>query len=197
MPDLSLGNLTTLIKTFFRSAAFVAFVTMSAFAQTQRPALIPEPREFQSRENLSLVHGVSISAPAKDEDDSFAAKDLLASLKELGIVQSAKGTRIYLLRDNSPAGKRALAEEKLSLEQPMLDEGYVLFTSKNGLYVVAHTAEGLFYGAQSVKQLVSGSGASAAFRRCGIVACMMICRAVRCRHLSTRRNRFGPLRRSN
>ena len=168
MPDLSLGNLTTLIKTFFRSAAFVAFITVSAFAQTQRPALIPEPREFQSRENLSLVHGVSISVPAKDEDDSFAAMDLLASLKELGIVQSAKGTRIYLLRDNSPAGKRALAEEKLSLEQPMLDEGYVLFTSKNGLYVVAHTAEGLFYGAQSVKQLVSGSGANAAFQGCMI-----------------------------
>jgi hexosaminidase len=162
------GESNALIRAFFRSVAFISAVVLPVFAQVNRPPLIPEPRDFQSRENLSLARGVSLSGPIKDSEDSFAAEDLLALLKEHGIVRSAKGVRIYLLRDTSPAGKRALVEEKLSLDQPMLDEGYILITSKSGVYVVAHTAIGLFYGAQTVKQLISGSADHAVLQGCVI-----------------------------
>jgi len=160
------GGPNALIGTFFRSVAFLAVAAFPVFAQVERPALIPEPRDFQSRENLPLAHGVSVSSPSKDTDDAFAVEDLLASLKERGIARSAKGVRIYLLRDTSLLGKRALADEKLSLDQPMLDEGYVLFTAKTGIYIVAHSAVGIFYGAQTAKQLVTGSGDSAVFQGC-------------------------------
>jgi hexosaminidase len=157
-----------LIRTIFRSVALAALLVAPAFPQVQRPALIPEPREFQSRENLSLARGVSLSVPAKDADDSFAAEDLFGSLKERGIVRSAKGVHIYLLRDTDSTGKRELAEAKLSLDPQMGDEGYVLFTAKSNIYVIAHTSTGLFYGAQTVKQLVSGSGDHATFQGCVI-----------------------------
>jgi hypothetical protein len=140
---------------------------LSCLAQSNRPALIPQPREFQSRDSISLAHGVSVSA-SKDADDAFAAEDLIAFLKDRGIERSGKGTRVYLLRDDSSAGKRAIAAEKLSLDQPMFDEGYALFTSKKDVYVVAHTATGLFYGAQTVKQLVSGTGDHASLQGCVI-----------------------------
>jgi len=136
-------------------------------AQSNRPALLPQPREFQSRDSVSLARGVFVSA-SKDAEDAFAAEDLVAFLKEQGTVLSGKGAHVYLLHDTSAAGKRALAGEKLSLDQPMLDEGYVLFTSKGSVYVVAHTATGLFYGAQTVKQLVSGAGDHAAIQGCVI-----------------------------
>jgi len=145
-----------------------AVSAFSAPAQMQRPALIPEPRTFQSREDISLARGVSLSASTKDADDAFAADDLLAFFKEEGVARSEKGARVYLLRDTSDAGKRALAEEKLTFDPPMLDEGYVLFTSKNRVYVIAHSASGLFYGAQTAKQLVRGTGDQAVFQGCVI-----------------------------
>lgn len=155
-----------MIRTAFL-ALCVAFAAPIA-ALAQRPALIPEPREFHSRDDISLARGISVKTSEKDADDSFAVDDLLAFLKKQGIESGGKGTRIYLLRDTSSEGKRALADEKLTLDAPIQDEGYVLFTSKKGVYVVAHSAAGLFYGAQTVKQLISGSGDHAVIQGCVI-----------------------------
>lgn len=103
----------------------------------------------------------------KDADDAFAAADFKAFLKERRVPSATKGAaRIYLLRDGSNAGKRLLAKEKLSFEKEMLDEGYVLFTTRSGLVIIGHSAAGLFYGAQTAKQLLEGSGKSAVIRGC-------------------------------
>lgn len=156
-----------MIRTLFCSLALgVTIAGVAGYAQ--RPSLIPEPREFQSRDDISLARGVSLSTPRNDAEDAFTAEDLLAFLKEQGIARSEKGAHVYLLRDTSAAGKRALADEKLTLDAPLLDEGYVLFTSKTGIYIVAHTATGLFYGAQTAKQLVSGTGDHAVVQGCVI-----------------------------
>ena len=158
-----------MIQTYFRFLALDAAIASAVFAvgaQAQRPSLIPEPREFQSREDISLARGVSISVPTKDGEDSFAAEDMVAFLKEQGIVRSSKGARVYLLQDTSSAAKRLLADEKLSFDPQMTDEGYFLLTSKGGVYVIAHTATGVFYGAQTAKQLVSGTGDHAVFQGC-------------------------------
>jgi hexosaminidase len=152
------------IRTLFCSLALGATIA-SASTYAQRPSLIPEPRQFESRETLSLARGASVSFSAKDAEDSFAGRDLQGFLKEQGI-RAGKGVRISLLRDTSSEGKRALAEEKLSLDAPMQDEGYVLFTSRKGVYVVAHSATGLFYGAQTAKQLISAAGDHAVLQGC-------------------------------
>lgn len=103
----------------------------------------------------------------KDADDAFAAADFKAFLKERRVPSATKGAaRIYLLRDGSNAGKRLLAKEKLSFEKEMLDEGYVLFTTRSSLVIIGHSAAGLFYGAQTAKQLLEGSGKSAVIRGC-------------------------------
>lgn len=103
----------------------------------------------------------------KDADDAFAAADFKAFLKERRVPSATKGAaRIYLLRDGSNAGKRLLAKEKLSFEKEMLDEGYVLFTTRSSLVIIGHSAAGVFYGAQTAKQLLEGSGKSAVIRGC-------------------------------
>lgn len=155
-----------------RRTAFVLLLCLSAFiaglAQTPRPALIPEPREFQDREAVSLAQGVRVSAPGGDADDRFAVDDLAADLKERGVKAgtAASAVQIYLLRDTSAAGKRALLQEKLAIDPAMNDEGYALFTMRRGVYIVGHSAVGVFYGAQTAKQLVANSGGSAIFRGC-------------------------------
>ncbi|HEX3438194.1 MAG TPA: family 20 glycosylhydrolase [Pseudacidobacterium sp.] len=144
-------------------------MTVTARAQQPHLSLIPGPREFQSSKDISLAHGAAVFAPGGDKDDTFAARDFEEGLKELGIAPAAKPSiRIYLLRDTSGAGKRALLLAKLSFDQPMVDEGYILFTAKNNVYIVGHTAAGVFYGAQTAKQLISGSGEDAVFHGCAI-----------------------------
>ena len=121
-----------------------------------RPPLIPQPREFAGRDNVSLAGGVRIVAPGGDPEDRFAAEDLRVELKARGIEQgtSATAVRVYLLRDETPQAKRVLGRESMDFDEAMRPEGYVLVTGKSGAFVIAHTAVGLFYGAQTLKQLV-------------------------------------------
>ncbi|HZU10123.1 MAG TPA: glycoside hydrolase family 20 zincin-like fold domain-containing protein, partial [Pseudacidobacterium sp.] len=158
------------MKKKIATALFVFSVSVFGFAQSSRPALLPQPREFQGREDISLAQGVFISVPGRDKDDAFAARDLADGLKELGVSVAARAgaAHVYLLRDTSVAGKRVLSEAKQSFDQPMLDEGYVLVASKRSVYVIGHTAAGVFYGAQTVKQLVSGTGGDAVLHGCVI-----------------------------
>ncbi len=154
----------TVFLLFFFSAFF------SALAQAGRPALIPQPREFQDKPEISLAHGVVVSAPGGNAEDKFAARELTDDLKARGVVSPARAgaARILLLRDTSVASKRVLSEMKQQFEPPMRDEGYVLITLKRDVYVIGHTAAGVFYGAQTVKQLVSGTGDDAVLHGCVI-----------------------------
>jgi len=154
---------------FHLVAAPFAFLLACGMAQAAQPVLVPVPREYQGRQDISLTHGIAVSAPGGYKDDKFAARDLADDLKQRGVVvSSAAATRIYLLRDTSVAGKNALSRAKAAMDQAMGDEGYVLFTSGRNIYVVGHSASGVFYGAQTAKQLVSGQGRDAIFEGCRI-----------------------------
>jgi hexosaminidase len=141
-----------------------------ALPSNPHPALLPEPREFEAREALSLKNGAHIFAPNADTDDRFAAQDLAEFLRARNVKtnSASAGVRIYLLRDTSVAASRVLTQAKMVFDPAMKDEGYVLFTTPRAIYIVGHTAAGVFYGAQTAKQLVSDSGRSAMFYGCAI-----------------------------
>lgn len=129
-------------------------------ADTGRPALIPQPRELTVRANVSLKNGVSIVVPGRNAEDQFAAHDLSAALKEDGVRarDGGAGLRVYLLRDDSAQAKRVLRQERLTFDPAMQPEGYVLVTGSREAYIIGHTAGGVFYGAQTLKQLVTAGG---------------------------------------
>ncbi|HEV2462922.1 MAG TPA: hypothetical protein VGT04_03890, partial [Acidobacteriaceae bacterium] len=52
--------------------ALITGCTLPAFSAAH-PPLIPQPREFAARPDVSLKHGVSILVPGHDSDDEFAA----------------------------------------------------------------------------------------------------------------------------
>ncbi|MDW5266872.1 MULTISPECIES: beta-N-acetylhexosaminidase [Acidobacteriaceae] len=142
---------------FFRSGIVLLALTTFASAQSSIK-LIPMPREVHATADVPLPDGVRIVCEAPcSEEDHFAATDLGTSLQERNISSvSTSGLVIELTRlANHPA-------EGFTAE--MKPEGYVISASRNTLTVTAATAEGLFYGAQTVKQLIVGDGPKAILR---------------------------------
>jgi hypothetical protein len=130
-------------------------------AADSRPPLIPQPREFSPLANLSLAHGVRILVPGGNAEDRFAAQNLKDGLAARGVRTraTAAAMRIYLLRDTSALARAVLRRHHESLAPTMWPEGYVLITERHAAFVIAHTATGVFYGAQTLKQLARTGGA--------------------------------------
>ena len=131
-----------------------------AAAGPGRPPLIPQPREFAAREPVSLAAGVRITAPGGNAEYRFAAEDLKLDLEARGVRlrDSAGAAQIYLLNDESKTARRLLRREGMTFDPAMQPEGYVLLTGKRKAFVVGHTGAGVFYGEQTLKQLVRARG---------------------------------------
>ena len=142
-----------------KSASLLLVAVLPLAAVAQAPRLIPAPREFTAGAAAPLSGTIAITASA-DRNDKFAAADLARTLKERGVKVSptAGALRISLLRTTSPKGKAVLAARKLEFSAEMKDEGYVVVAELKAIKVVAASAAGLFYGAQTARQLITGRG---------------------------------------
>jgi hypothetical protein len=125
-----------------------------------RPALIPQPREFTTRANQSLTVGVRVLVPGGNAEDRFAAAALKDGLRDRGVrvQETPAALRVYLLRDRTPLARAVLHREAMTLDAAMRPEGYVLVTRTHEAFVIGHTAAGVFYGAQTLEQLVVPGG---------------------------------------
>jgi N-acetyl-beta-hexosaminidase len=146
---------------FYRLGTLV--VALATFADAQSsPKLIPIPREVRAAGDLPLAHGVRIlcAAPCATEDQ-FATDDLSAALLARNIpVTEVDGFPIELTRLGDQTDAKFTDEMK--------PEGYAIRATAKGLTVVGATAEGVFYGAQTVKQLVEGDGGRAVLHQANI-----------------------------
>ena len=146
-------------RIFIAAIVFLPVIPSCAAVNAARPPLIPQPREFASRAAIPLSAGVQIAVQHAGADWQFAADDLTQELKAQGIGLKDRGAaRIYLLWDDSALARRLLRREGTAFTPEMQPEGYVLLTGRREAYVIAHTGAGVFYGVQTLKQLVN-SGA--------------------------------------
>ncbi len=120
------------------------------------------PREYSLREVVSLDHGVSVSGDSEAED-RFAAENLSGWFKDLNVsvAHGHSSISIELLRKQSSRAAKLLAQADVQFDAVMHDEGYAIVPAGKGLAVIGDSAAGVFYGAQTVKQMVTGSGSSA------------------------------------
>ncbi len=145
----------------FRSvprSASVLLLSVGLFCSACRAqlALLPMPREVHEEKTLPLSSGVSVVCTGCDAADSFAAEDLRSSLQAMGVsVAPGAPVSMTLLRADSAAGRQVLASAPMTPAMQL--EGYVIAPQGNGIAVVGATAEGVFYGAQTAKQLVEKS----------------------------------------
>lgn len=132
--------------------------------------LVPYPRQLTPQTGaLRLGRTAVIAVLGGAAADRFAAGTLAGELSSTdnvaaSIAASAKGAQIVLARADSAAGRGALRAAGLTLPAAAHDEGYALIVTPRRATVVAATSAGVFYGVQTLRQLlhpVAGSGAEA------------------------------------
>jgi hexosaminidase len=113
--------------------------------------LVPAPRECTAVKSIAIgTAGVRVVSDRNAEDE-FAAKDLEESLKERGVAVGKANAAIIRLERIS----KGRAKERF--ERP--EEAYVIApASARELVISAETDAGIFYGAQTAKQLIRGAG---------------------------------------
>lgn len=128
-------------------------------ASTSNLALVPIPRELREGAVLHLDHGMSIWAADNNPEDKFAAEDLVRTLTKRGVEarNDKRGKiKVVLVRTGTKKAEAVLTHAGITFDPAMHDEGYALVTDGSTTYDVAATSVGLFYGAQTIKQLVVG-----------------------------------------
>lgn len=125
--------------------------------------LVPAPRECTAVASIPVGESGVLVTAQKNAEDEFAAKDLEGFLKSRDVRPvEHEGALVRLERADVASAKDLLAHSGLKFDAVMHDEGYVIVPDgKRGIAVIAETSAGLFYGAQSVKQLVRGTGKDA------------------------------------
>jgi len=138
--------------------------------------LIPMPRELSAGATQSLAGGLQIACAATcAPEDAFAIDDLKAYLASLGVaVNTTSAVNILVARYGSPLANSIYSDAASSLHAELQSsatptgmpgemklEGYAILPDGKGLAITAASDAGVFYALQTVKQLVTGSGANA------------------------------------
>ncbi|SEF77268.1 Glycosyl hydrolase family 20, catalytic domain [Bryocella elongata] len=118
------------------------------------PQFLPAPREWHANGTLALPEA-RITVPGHNPEDEFAASELRAAfLRDEVRVSEGRGYTITLLREGTPEATAALRRAGTTFDSAMKDEGYVIVADGTGAAIVAHTANGIFYGVQTLAQMV-------------------------------------------
>jgi hypothetical protein len=143
---------------------FLVVVASSATTAAAHSPLLPRPQQVQYESGSLPVHGLSIRfASRPSAEDRFAAEQLAGWLSANGQTQiptrktKASGPSILLNRTGTGA---ALPGDKDSAG-PDSREVYSLQVTPKGAEIRASSSAGLFYGIQTLLQLVEGSGTQA------------------------------------
>jgi hexosaminidase len=154
-------RLHILAASFFALCAAAGVVAQTAPAPACADLhLVPAPRECTAVAVITVGNsGVSL-AYEKNPDDEFAAKDLEETLKLRGMTRAEHDAPLVRLEHADTGVAKALLERHhLTFDPAMHDEGYIIVPDNSrGLAVIAESPTGIFYGVQTVKQLLRGSG---------------------------------------
>ena len=140
---------------------------LPAALRAQELPLLPYPRQLaRQRGALRLGRFVSIGAASGSAADRFAARTLAGELRQMDHLGSAISrsprARVLLARSNTALGRRLLREAGLVLPAAARAEGYALWVTPRQAIVIARTDTGIFYGVQTLRQLIHPAGGAAA-----------------------------------
>ena len=132
--------------------------------------LVPAPKEVQLRDG-----GFEVGPRTKifvllghQSEDRIAAETLAEEVADqsglrldiqgMKAAGKAEGGAIVLARLQDERVRRFLARNGLKADDVVGEDGYLLFSDRSHLIVAANTGEGLFYGVQTLRQLLRPNG---------------------------------------
>lgn len=136
-----------------------AILLMAAVAGwTADLRLVPAPRRLtKGQGELTLRAPVRIHVA--HPEDRLAGETIVAELREIHGLSAelvpAADAPIRLLRADDVAAEKAMARLGLEREALKHDEGYLLHSGAEGALIIGRTAAGVFYGAQTLRQLIA------------------------------------------
>ncbi|HET8637852.1 MAG TPA: beta-N-acetylhexosaminidase, partial [Acidobacteriaceae bacterium] len=139
--------------------------TISAVAQ-QRPQLLPEPQSVEYGAGSIAIQGLVINVgPQPTAEDQFAANELARGLEQktgirLRVSEAAAPGRSILLKRTGAVDALPVPGEKPG---PDSREAYQLTVSSHGIQITGRSSAAVFYGVQTLLQLVEGRGDAAEF----------------------------------
>lgn len=128
------------------------------------PELIPQPKQISVKAEVFYpgTNARIVLADPRSEDDRFAAQDFAADLKDVAGVTikigQGSGRAILIGQIDHPRVGAALRRAEIDVPASLSGEGYALSVSANEVVVAGKTTAGTFYGLQTLKQLVRGTG---------------------------------------
>jgi hexosaminidase len=145
--------------------SLLGFFLVPSWGDTSHKALLPRPQQIRYGTRQLPVRGLSIRLVGEPSvEDRFAAQQLSNCLTDLAkepvLVSEgqASSTTIVLKRTGGVDALPVLGERP----GPMSREAYTLSATPNGGELQASSSAGLFYGVQTLCQLVEGTAANAA-----------------------------------
>jgi hexosaminidase len=132
--------------------------------------LEPAPKEVQLRDGgfkvgprtrifVLLGHQsedrIAAETLAEEVEDQSGLKLDILGMKAAG---KAEDGAIVLARLQDSRVRRFLARNGLKADEAVGEDGYLLFSDKSHLIVAANTGQGLFYGVQTLRQLLRPAG---------------------------------------
>ncbi len=129
--------------------------------------VIPQPRQLTvTSDRFQLTRDTRIVlADPRSDDDRFAVQDFVDDLRETAglAIPVGRARRHSILIGNIELSsiQTALKRTGVSVPTKLDEEGYVLVVTSSDAVVAGASPAGVFYGLQSLKQLVRGDGADA------------------------------------
>ena len=143
---------------------FCLAIIPAATALADHNALLPRPQQVHYGDGVLALRGLSIRfASPPNADDSFAAEELasrLSALSQTKVPIEPPQPSATAIRLNRTGEGGALPADN---ESPGLDsrEAYTLQITTNGAEIRGRSSAAVFYGVQTLLQMVEGAGAGA------------------------------------
>lgn len=153
--------------TFFYRLALPVGILAAAISAAAAPIpLTPYPRQL-TRESGALTIGPKMRIGAgKSAADQFAAQELAQDLAAVdGVSAQVKDNdsgQVVLLRLGAAKARKALAQAGITFPAAARAQGYVLLVTPRRATVIGANATGIFYGVQTLRQLIHPAAEGAA-----------------------------------
>jgi len=143
--------------------ALLLLISPAAGGASHNP-LLPRPQRVQYGTGQLAVRGLAVRlASTPSAEDRFAAQELSSQLSaragvQVPVVEVPVSTRAIVLRRTGAVDPLPIPDERPG---PDSREAYSIKVTSQGAEIRARSSAGLFYGVQTLRQLVEGVGADA------------------------------------